>query len=302
MLISPELITRLAPLEVKAREIVEGFISGLHRSPFYGFSVEFAEHRPYNFGDELRHIDWKVWGKTERFYVKQYEAETNLRCQILFDVSSSMDFRYFGSLTKKQYGVYLSAAFLYLMHRQRDAVGLTFFSDEIHQNLAPKSAESHIRTLYSLLEPHLAEPENDRRKTASADAIHQIAEQLKHRSLVVIVSDLFENVKEHSQLIDALKHLRHKRHEVVLFNLMEKRSERLFDIPDRNLVLEDLESDRTIEIQPAQVRSVYRQKMLEYTDSFKNLCNQTRIDFTELDTEGDYDLGLLSYLNKRSRM
>jgi uncharacterized protein (DUF58 family) len=264
--------------------------------------VEFAEHRPYNQGDELRHIDWKVFGKTERYYVKQYEAETNLRCHILFDVSSSMDFKYFGKLTKRQFAAYLSAAFVYIMHRQRDAVGITFFDDSVREYLPPRSAESHLRLIYSMLEKQLADVEKlEKRRTASAAAIHQVAEQLKHRSLVVIVSDLFENVSGQTALIDALKHLRHRRHEVILFHVNEKRSERDFAFPDKKLTLEDLEDGSKIELLPVQVAEAYRKQMLDYTEAFRNLCNQTRIDFEEIDTEGAFDIALLAYLKKRAR-
>lgn len=300
MHLSPELITKLAPLEIKARQIVEGFISGLHRSPFYGFSVEFAEHRPYSKGDELRHIDWKVYGKTERFYVKQYEAETNLRCQVLFDVSRSMDFKHFGAITKRQFGTYLTAAFLYIMHRQRDAVGLTLFDEEIREHLLPRSSESHIRHLFKILESAEELP-LEKRRTSSAKAIHRIAEQLKNRSLVVIVSDLFENANGQDALIDALKHLRHKNHEVILFHISEHRSEREFDFGDRKLQLEDMETGSTVELLPQQVAASYRALVQQFTGGFRALCSQTRIDFEEVDTEGRFDLALLAYLNKRAR-
>lgn len=305
MLLNPELLSQLAPLELRARKIVEGFISGLHKSPYYGFSVEFAEHRPYNPGDDIKHVDWKVYGKTERFYVKRYEEETNLRAYLLLDTSSSMYFKHFAEWTKLRYGIHFGSALLYLMHRQRDATGLIPFSDGIETFIPAKSSYSHLRLIFTELEKRLKEEEKgaeSKRKTASAQVIHEIAERLNHRSLVVIVTDLFENVDQHENLISALKHLRHRKHEVLLFNVMEKKSERELDFPDHRFLMEDMETGSEIEILPAQVREDYRRKVAEYTHRFKMACSEFQIDFEEIDTQSSFDLALLAYLNKRKNL
>lgn len=305
MLLNQELLSQLAPLELRARKIVEGFISGLHKSPYYGFSVEFAEHRPYNFGDNLKHVDWKVYAKTERFYVKRYEEETNLRAYLLLDTSSSMYFKHFSEWSKLRYGINFGAALLYLMHRQRDATGLIPFSDQIESFIPAKSSYSHLRLIFGELEKLMEEEEKgagERKKTASAKVIHEVAERLNHRSLVVIVTDLFENVDKHDQLISALKHLRHRKHEVLLFNVMEKKSERELDFPDRRYRLEDMETGTEMEVLPAQVREDYKQKVQEYTHRFKMACSEFQIDFEEVDTQSSFDLVLLAYLNKRKNL
>jgi uncharacterized protein (DUF58 family) len=303
-MLSPELISRLGPLELKARQIVEGFIAGLHKSPFYGFSVEFAEHRSYNPGDEIRHIDWKVYGKSERYYVKQYEEETNLRCHLVLDVSSSMQFKHFAAHTKLHYAIHFGAALLYMMHRQRDASGLITFDQELGHFIPAKSSYSHLRHIYAQLEPLLKAPTaaETKRKTASSEILHEISERLHRRSLVIVITDLFENVKEHDALLSALKHLRHKNHEVVLFHVLEKRSERDLDFADGRYVFEDLETGIEMDLIPAQVRGDYQKKVLEYTERFKRVCGENRIDYQEIDTEGDFDLGLLAYLNKRRKL
>jgi uncharacterized protein (DUF58 family) len=305
MLLNHELLSQLAPLELRARKIVEGFISGLHKSPYYGFSVEFAEHRPYNFGDDLKHVDWKAYAKTERFYVKRYEEETNLRCYVLLDTSSSMFFKYFGKWSKLRYAIHFGAALMYLMNRQRDACGLVTFGEEVDQFMPAKSSASHLRLLFSEFEELLQQEEkaaDEKRKTATSQVIHEVAERLNHRSLIVVLTDLFENVDEQDELISALKHLRHRKHEVLLFNVLEQQSERDLDFSDRRLLMQDMETGSRMEIMPAQVRKDYQKKVKELTHRFKMACSEFQIDFEELDTQQDFDLALLTYLNKRKRL
>ncbi|SMO58645.1 DUF58 domain-containing protein [Gracilimonas mengyeensis] len=305
MILKPEILSKLASLELRAKKIVEGFISGLHKSPFHGFSVEFAEHRPYNPGDDFKHIDWKVYAKKERFYVKQYEEETNLRAYVMLDTSSSMLFKHFGEWTKLRYGIHFAASLMYLMHRQRDACGLIPFHSEIESFIPAKSTYNHLRQIYTELERELIREEKDdgvKRQTASAQAIHEVAERLNHRSLVIIITDLFENVDQHEEIISALKHLRHRKHEVLLFNVREKRSERDLDFPDRRFVFEDMELGDEVEVLPAQVRKDYQKKVAEYTEKFRLACSEFEIDFEEMDTEDQFDTALLAYLNKRRRL
>lgn len=300
MMLSPELISRLGPLELKARQIVEGFIAGLHKSPFYGFSVEFAEHRSYYPGDEIRHIDWKVYGKSERFYVKQYEEETNLRCHLILDTSSSMQFKHFAAFTKLEYAITFGAALLYMMHRQRDACGLITFDDAMRQFIPAKSSYAHLRHIFSQLETiQKGIDTSKKRKTASSQVLHEIAERLHRRSLVIVITDLFENVQQQDQLLSSLKHFKHKNHEVILFHVLEKRSERELDFPDQRFVFEDLETGSQLDLIPAQIKEDYKKKISEYSETFKRVCRENRIDYVEIDTESDIELGLLSFLNKR---
>ncbi len=305
MILNPEILSKLSSLELRAKKIVEGFISGLHRSPYHGFSVEFAEHRPYNPGDDFKHIDWKQYAKKERFYVKQYEEETNLRCYVLLDTSSSMNFKHFGEWSKLRYGIHYAASLMYMMHRQRDASGLIPFNSEIETFIPAKGTYAHLRQIYLELEKQLIRERDsgeEKRKTASAKVIHEVAERLNHRSLVIIITDLFENVEQHEALISALKHLRHRKHEVLLFNVLEKRSERELGFADNRIVFEDMESEAEIEVLPAQVREDYKAKVAEYTHAFKMACSEFEIDFEEMDTEAQFDQSLLVYLNKRRRL
>lgn len=305
MLITPQVLSRLDSMELRARQIVEGFITGMHKSPYYGFSVEFAEHRPYNTGDELRHIDWKVYAKRERYYVKQYEEETNLRSVILLDVSPSMWFKYFGDWSKLKYGAHFAAALMYMMNRQRDATGLITFDDQIRDWYPPKTSRRHIQLMYKQLEKYAAEnreKSSEQRGTASADVLHEVAERIHKRSLVIIISDLFENTREQERLISALKHLRHKKHEVILFNVLEKRSEREFDFPDRKYTFSDLETGRSLELLPVRIRKEYRDRVAEWTKRFRIACHEAHIDFEEIDTEGAFDMALLAYLTKRRKI
>lgn len=305
MLLQSDILNQLASLEMRARTIVEGFISGLHRSPYHGFSVEFAEHRPYNRGDDFKHIDWKVYGKSERFYVKRYEAETNMRAHIALDISSSMYFKHFADWSKLRYSIHFAAALMHMMNSQRDATGLTFFDDKIRRQFPPKATQNHLRMLYGNLEELLEDEKagsEGKRKTASADALHALAESLSRRSLVIILTDLFENVEGHDALISAVRHLRHQKHEVLLFNVLEHKSERLLDFESGKVLFEDMETGSEMEVIPSQVKEDYQKKVAEYTHKFKIACSNARVDFEEIDTQRSFDLSLLAYLNKRKRL
>lgn len=305
MILRPEILSKLSSLELRAKKIIEGFISGLHRSPYHGFSVEFAEHRPYNPGDDFKHIDWKAYGKKERFYVKQYEEETNLRCYVLLDTSHSMRFKHFGEWSKLRFGIHYAASLLYLMHRQRDACGLIPFNSEIEAFIPAKGTYAHLRQIYTHLEKELLneeQPISEKRKTASAKVIHEVAKRLNHRSLVVIISDLFENVDEQDALISSLKHLRHRNHEVLLFNVLETRSERELAFANDRVIFEDLETGAEMEVMTSQIRDDYKAKVEAYTHRFQMACSEFEIDFEQMDTEGQFDQALLAYLNKRRRL
>ncbi|MEX0890101.1 MAG: DUF58 domain-containing protein [Balneolaceae bacterium] len=277
----------------------------MHKSPHHGLSVEFAEHKPYNQGDEFRHIDWKVYGKTERFYIRQYAGETNLRAYLLLDISHSMDFRYHADWSKLRYGIHLAAALIHLLHRQRDAFGLITFDEEIQTRYPARSTAHHQQLLYGELEKLLAsesERSDHPRRSASADVFHQLADSIEKRSMVIVLSDLFENVNEQSELISGLKHLRKNRHEVLLLNLLEHQSERLFDFPDGPVRFEDMETGAEVEVSPAQLRAVYRERMEEHLGRLRSACSEYSIDLEEVDTRQPFEKTLLSWLVKRKRI
>jgi uncharacterized protein (DUF58 family) len=299
--LDPVAVSKLATMELRARLIVEGFITGLHRSPYHGFSVEFAEHRPYNPGDELRHVDWKVYAKTDRFYVKQYEEETNLRHYVVLDTSPSMRYKGEAALSKLEYGSYLAAALHNLMLKQRDATGLIGFDETVHTMRPPKATPGYLRQLLATLE-QLSDEEPAERRTSAAAALDEVAERIGRRSLVVVITDLFENVGAHDDLLKALRHLRHRGHEVIVFHVLEGQTERTFDFPDRPMLFRDVETGEEVILQPAQLREHYEEAVEHFTDTFRRSCLEHDIDFAELDTNEAYDTALMAYLNKRSRL
>jgi len=289
--LKPETLTRINNLELRAKLVVEGFITGLHKSPFHGFSVEFAQHRPYNVGDNLRYVDWKVFGRTDRYYIKQYEEETNLKAFILLDTSRSMDFSSSG-ISKINYGKYLSAALAYLMITQRDAVGLTLFGDQIRKILPPRSATSYLQPI--LLELDRAKPEGE---TDISAILHVLAERLKRRGLIILISDLLD---EPEKVLSGLRHFRHNHHEVLVFHIMDP-NEIEFDFKG-DVEFEDLESSESIRTFPWYIRQEYRQAIQEFLAFFKQNCRENRIDYQLLRTDEPLDKGLMEYLIKRARM
>ncbi len=299
--LDPAVVSRLNNMELRARLIVEGFITGLHKSPYHGFSVEFAEHRPYNPGDELRHVDWKVYAKTDRHYVKQYEEETNLRHYVVLDTSPSMRYRHAGALTKLEYGAYLAAALHFLMVRQRDATGLIAFDEAVHTLLRPKSTQRYLRQLLAHLE-RFTDAQADGRRTSAAAVLNEVAERIARRSLVVLITDLFENIEAHEDLLKALRHLRHRGHEVLVFHVLESETERRFRFPDVPMVFRDMETGEEISLQPAQLRAHYAEAVQLFSETFRRRCLERNIDFVELDTGQPYDQALLAYLNKRRKL
>jgi uncharacterized protein (DUF58 family) len=212
--LQPAVVAQLANMELRARLVVEGFITGLHKSPYHGFSVEFTEHRQYMPGDEIKHIDWKAYGKTDRFYIKQFEEETNLKSYIIVDASRSMDYASSGNLKKFEYTSFVAAALAYLMIEQRDAVGLTLYDEAVRVTLLPRAARSYLKQILKELE--LAQPA---KTTGTAASLHLVAEQIKRRGLVIVLSDLFDNPES---VMTALKHFRHKGHEVVVMQVDRK--------------------------------------------------------------------------------
>lgn len=293
-------VRQYANIELLARQMVEGFITGLHKSPYHGFSVEFAEHRLYNNGESTRHVDWKVYAKTDRLYTKRYEEETNLRCQILIDHSSSM-FYPTENLGKISFSIFAAACLAYMLQKQRDAVGITTFSDEIEWQSPIKSTSLHIHNLFVQLQ-RMMEQKNTHKKTAAATVIDQIAAKLHRRSLVIIFSDMLENVQNSDAIFAALKHLKHNHHEVLLFHVTDKQTETDFMFTDRPHEFIDLETGDKIKVQPSQIREIYQKRTQELFYQLKLKCGQFGIDFIEADIGKNIDQILLPYLIKRTKM
>ncbi|MEW6509271.1 MAG: DUF58 domain-containing protein [Bacteroidota bacterium] len=290
--LDPLVISRIKSLEFKARAIVEGFMVGLHKSPYHGFSVEFSEHRPYMQGDPIKNIDWKVYAKREKFFIKQYEEETNLICNIFLDISKSMDFKYASSVTKLDYAVTLAASFCYLLIKQQDAVGLTIFSDKIHSYLPPKSNRVYLKTLLTSLTKI-----NALGKTATSLCLNDAAEKIKKRGLTIIISDLFDNP---GSILSALKQLRYKKNEVIVFQILDP-VERNFGF-DKDTIFVDLETKEELTTQPYQIRSAYQSSMNEFINKLKNGCLNYGIEFNLIGTNQPFDKALLNYFSKRSKM
>ncbi|MCR5889280.1 DUF58 domain-containing protein [Hymenobacter sp. J193] len=287
-------------LEFLARQLVEGFITGLHQSPYHGFSVEFSEHRLYNPGESTRHLDWKVLARTDKLFVKRYEEETNLRCHLLLDVSPSM---YYPApdFDKLRFSILCAAALCTLLQRQRDAVGLVTFADQVELQTPVRSTSTHRHTLLLTLQQLLQRPVV-RRPTDVAAVIHQIAQQIPKRSLVILFSDMLGRApEEQTEALAALQHLRHQQHEVLLFHVMDRATEADFAFQERPYLFEDLETGQTIKLQPNQVREQYRAAMQRYEHELALRCGQYKIDFVPVDIREPFDKVLYAYLVKRNK-
>ena len=296
----------LGKLELLARQVVEGFIIGLHKSPFHGFSVEFAEHRLYNQGEDTRNIDWKVYARTDRLFTKRFEEETNLRCQIVIDSSSSMYFpeasNQSGSyINKLRFSSLAAAALMNLLQRQRDAFGLSVFDEEVSVHTRCKSSTSHYRLLLTHLDKLINNPERNK-TTSAAQAIHQIADSIHKRSLVVVFSDMMEQTDNTEQLFAALQHLKHNKHEVILFHVVDKAKEVNFEFENRPYLFIDMETGDKVRLQSNQVKDYYVEQMAKFKEELKFKCLQYRIDFVEADINEGFKPILQSYLVKRSKM
>jgi uncharacterized protein (DUF58 family) len=301
--LDPKVLATVSKLELKARLIVEGFITGLHRSPYHGFSIEFAEHREYVPGDDIRHIDWKVFGRSDRFYIKQYEEETNLKAHILLDVSQSMAYPEpppasprqgpaapGGRVSKFEYATYVAAGLAYLLLRQQDAVGLAVFDDRVRNFVPPSSNPSHLQTLLGAVEePPL------RAKTDIGAIFHEFADRIKKRGLIIIISDLFDDVEKVTR---GLKHLRHKNHEVIVFHVLDH-DELTFPF-QRMTLFEGLEQMPELLADPKALRDAYLEEMNGFLAEVRKGCRESRIDYLKLDTEDHLDVALSAYLAMRA--
>lgn len=304
-LLDKEQIRNIGNLDLLARQVVEGFIIGLHKSPFHGFSVEFAEHRIYNPGESTRSIDWKVYARTNKLFSKRFEEETNLRCQLVIDQSSSM---FFPEVTKSseeytnkiRFSAMAAAALMNLLMKQRDAFGLTLFSDSIQEHTRPKSSTTHYRLLLTYLQQLIDNPSRNQ-STNAAQALHQIADSIHRRSLVIIFSDMFDGGNQEA-LFSALQHLKHAKHEVVLFHTVDKSKEIDFAFENRPYEFIDIESGERIKLQPNQVKDYYIEQVAAYKENLRLKCLQYKIDYVEADIHAGFQPVLQQYLVKRSRM
>lgn len=288
-------------LELLAKKVVEGFITGLHKSPFHGFSVEFAEHRLYNKGESTKHIDWKLFARTEKLFIKRYEEETNLRCQIVIDDSSSMMFPLNTENNKLNFSIHAAAALCELLKMQRDAFGLSIFRDKITHHLPAKGSMVHKKIIFDLLEG-LTNDKSLSRSTSAASALNEIAEIIHQRSLVVVFSDMFDDQSKHDDLFSALQHLKFRKHEVILFHVVDQKLEMDFDFENRPYHFIDLESGEELKLNPSQVKEHYREKISRYKQELENKCGQYQIDFVEADIQEGFDKILYAYLVKRNLM
>ncbi|MFM2394638.1 MAG: hypothetical protein RLZZ546_2620 [Bacteroidota bacterium] len=295
-------LKQLENLELLAKQVVEGFIIGLHKSPFHGFSVEFAEHRLYNPGESTKDIDWKVYARSDKMFIKKFEEETNLRCQIIIDTSSSMYYpQEEKQLNKLQFSSIAAACIMNLLKKQRDSFGLSLFDNKVVEHTRCKSSTTHYQLLLTYLD-RLINDITIQKSTATAEALHQIADTIHKRSLVIIFSDMFENSTDQEALFSALQHLKYAKHEVIVFHVTDKKHELDFEFENRPYEFIDLESGEKLKLQSNEVKSFYTEKVKEYTNNLKMRCLQYRVEFIETDiNEGFYNI-LQTYLVKRGKM
>lgn len=298
-------VKELENLDLIAKQVVEGFIIGLHKSPFHGFSVEFAEHRIYNQGESTRNIDWKVYARTDKMFTKRFEEETNLRCQIVLDISSSMYYPEIEmnhqKLNKLKWSSLAAASMMMLLKKQRDAFGLSLFDSEVRQHTPARSSTAHYKLLLTYLSSAINDAVQDKGTDAAA-ALHQIADSIHKRSLVVIFSDMFDRIESPDHLFAALQHLKHNKHEVLLFHVVDKSKELDFEFENRPYMFIDVETGERVKVQPHEVKEIYIKKLSEFKQQLHLKCLQYKIDLVEADLAQGFNAVLQSYLIKRSRM
>lgn len=290
--LNPAVVSKLASLELKAKTVVEGFMVGLHKSPYHGFSVEFSEHRPYMQGDQLKDVDWKIYGKSDRFYIKQYEEETNLTSHIFLDVSKSMDFKNKGEISKLEYGKILAASLSYLLINQQDAVGLGLYSEKIETFLPPKSSRVYLQNI--LKEIHTVQPSSG---THTADCLNSISEKIKRRGLVILISDFFDDI---DSVLSVLKRFHYKKNDVIVFQILDP-IESSFAF-EKNAVFVDMETDEELTTQPHQIQTAYSEAFNEFLEKLKKECLNFGIEYNLINTTQSFDTALLSFIKKRARL
>ena len=313
--LEPSVIAKLSNIELKAKFVVQGFMAGLHKSPYHGFSVEFTEHRQYTQGDDLRYLDWKVFARTGRYYIKQFEEETNLKAYIILDISRSMSYKSgneekreskFNSFRKKnvsmkprgnsiskiEYSSYLAASLAYLMMIQRDAVSLITYDTKVRTFLPPRSTQSNLKQI--LKELSNIEPTGE---TGTAESLNSIAEKIKRRGLIILISDLLD---DQDKVINAMKHFRYNKNEVILFQVLDP-VEKSF-LEGNSVILVDMETGEEMFSQPHSMQNYYKDAMEKFIERYKNECIKNNIDYELITTDTPFDISLLKYLNKRKRL
>jgi uncharacterized protein (DUF58 family) len=290
--LQPDVVAQLSSMELRARLVVEGFITGLHKSPYHGFSVEFTEHRPYMPGDDIRSIDWKAYGKTDRYYIKQFEEETNLKSHLLIDASMSMAYASPGHIKKIEYASYVAAALAYLMVEQRDAVGLTVYDEEVRTYLPPRGTKLYLQQILKTLEGI-----TPGKKTGTASSLHIIAERMKRRGLVILLSDLFDDIDD---VTNALKHFRHRGNEVIVLHTLDP-MERSFAFGE-DALFTDMETKEEMMTQPWHIQQTYQEALQEFVGTLERKCRENSIEYVLLDTATPFDKALFEYLSKRKRI
>jgi uncharacterized protein (DUF58 family) len=289
--LDPAVISRLKGMDVKARLVVEGFVSGLHRGPYKGFSVEFAEHRQYMPGDPIRYVDWKVYGKTDRFYIKEYEEETNLRAYLILDGSGSMGYSSDG-ITKLEYGCYLAASLAYLMLKQQDSVGLLIFDTKLRKYIPPRSVKRHLHVLLKELSELRAREETD-----LGQSLHELARRVRRRGLIILISDLLDDAES---VIRGLKLFRHRKHEVIVFHVLDPYE---ISFPfEQEVILRDMETGEEVPAVPWEIRREYRGRIASWINNYRTVLRQSGIDYVPINTSTTFDVALFSYLEKRQRL
>src|SRR5947199_5456260 len=287
----PEGLARVGHMELVARQVVEGFLTGRHRSPYHGFSVEYLDHRPYSPGDDLRSIDWKILARTDKYHVKLFEDETNLRAHILLDCSKSMAFKS-GDMSKLQYGSYVAAALTYLLLHQNDAVGLVLFDSEIRTMLPPKARPTQFRRVLESLDHSHSHEDTDVGKV-----LHEVAERIRRRALIILISDLID---DEEKIAGGLQHFRHNNHEVLVFHTMDDAE---LNFPyDRTTRFKDMEGAGRLVANPKNLRERYLARIGMFLDAIKSTCFERGISYTLANTKEPYDELLAAYLEKRARL
>jgi uncharacterized protein (DUF58 family) len=289
-----------------AKQVVEGFISGMHKSPFHGFSAEFAEHKIYNPGESTKHIDWKLFAKTDKLYTKKYDDETNLRCHFIIDNSSSMHYpiqkeQTINHLNKIGFSVLASASIMHMLKKQRDAVGLSVYSDNYEFYIQEKGSERHYSMLMGYLEQVVNHPSQSKH-TQTYKHLHLIAEKLHRRSLVILFTDLFQSTKNQDELFESLRHLKHNKHEVVVFHVVDKSQELDFDFNNTPRRFKDIETGEEIDLYANQIKEDYKKGLNEYVTNFKLKCGQNNIKYSLVDCKANFDKVLSTYFIERKKI
>ena len=296
-------LVQFGSLELLAKQVVEGFITGLHKSPFHGFSVEFAEHRLYNTGESTKHIDWKLYGRTEKLFTKKFDEETNLRCQIVIDCSNSMFFGNKANTRKIDYAIFAAASLIELLKKQRDAIGISLINEKVDLHTPSKTSLSHLHFLFQTLEQLLSsEPTKQVSEANLPNCLHEISEMSHQRSLILVFSDFIGDQAQQEELIQSLQHLKHNKHEVILFHVIDKQLEIDFNLDKRPLKIIDMETQETIQLNPAGIQKKYEELVNNYYSKLALKSGHQKIDFVTTDTNESLHTILLKYLIKRNTM